>query len=203
METTNNQVTVNVNGNDIVVNTWKGIKPFTYQAHNDKIEWAGDGRRLRYKSETVTDESTIVMVDGIPVATATTEYVFQPELSIGHPDCEVMPVIWAAPDGQNYLAFQWFNILKDSKGKTKGIAYDGKIEIPGRISVKLLESAGMQSDDANAIGAILAKNGCQLILTGNSVYQKKKESDSDEDEMTEARKRTRNLLQARPAVSVS
>lgn len=205
MENTNgntpSKTVIEINGKKVEINDWKSVAPFTYQNHNDRVEWGGENRRLRYKSETITDSSTMVMIDNIPVAVATTEYIFQPELSIGHPDCEITPVLWNAPDGQVYLAFQWFKIIKDSKGKIKDVITDGKLEIPGRISKKLLETNGMESDDANAIGEILAKNGCQLILTGNSVYQKKKEEQESSDDTPI--QRVRNLLKSRPETSVS
>lgn len=197
-----NKETVEFNGTKIEYFGWKNIPQFSYKAHNDKFEWGGMNRKSWYKSDTVADNDTFVMIDGIPVPIGNTDYIFQPELSVGHPDCEASPILWDGPDGNKYLAFRWFKQIKDAKGKITGIVYEGKLEIPGRISKKLLEANGMLADDEQAMGKVLAANGCQLILTGNSVYQKKKDSDEQPAETPQAKMRNL-ILSKRPELSVS
>lgn len=199
-----NQVMVKIEGVDTIVNTWKGIQPFRYKNNDDIIEWK-DGRKYRYKSRTLRD-TEFVMIDQIPCQIGGTEEIFQPELSIGHPDSIVAPLLWAAPDGQTYVAFEWFDLDRDTKtGRIKDIVFQGKLEIPGRISNMLLKANNMDSDDGNKMGAILAQHGCQLILTGNSIRTKKKEDHDDDNEKDDKSpiQRVRNLIKSRPETSVS
>lgn len=204
METTNRvkEVVKLANGQEIEFFGWKDIAPFEYHNHDDKFEWGGSNRKAWYKSKTIENDNEFVMVDGIPVPIGGTEFVFEPELSIGHPDCVASPLMWDAPDGNKYFAMRWFKLDKDTKGKVKGVTYDGKIEIPGRISKKLLEMNGMLCDDEQAIGEVLAKNGCQLILTGQSVYQKKRDASEASAETPQAKMRNL-ILSKRPELSVS